>query len=63
LNKEDREKFKKFGELVKALEGNVVPDSHWEKEAEILRNRMNENKRINNAITMSPKKFREPFTI
>ncbi len=63
MNKKDKEKFKKFGEVVKFLEENPLPDSHWIKMNENMRKRIEKNKRINDAIKMSPEKFRQPFDL
>ena len=63
MNSKDRKKFEEFGNAIKNLKGNFVPDSHWEKESKIIRKRMDSNKRIYSSIRMSENKFRECFTI
>ncbi len=57
------ERLKEFGEIADSLEEKVMSDSYWEKEEEILKKRIAENKKTNQSILMSSAKFKECFSL
>ena len=58
------ETLKELGTVVDERDVNKpTPAEYWEKEAELLKKLNEEHKKREEAIRMSPEKFREPFTL
>jgi len=63
MKKSKLELLRGLREIVVNRKAKPVPDSYWEKEAKIIEELQEENKRIEKAMSMSYETFNRPFTI
>ncbi len=63
MPKSNLELLKEFGKIADSLEEKVMSDSYWDREEEILKKRIAENKKTNQSILMSSAKFKKCFSL
>lgn len=61
--KNNLEILKNFGAIAEELKSNPTPDAYWIQEEKESRQRMEQNKKLQQSISMSNKKFHQPFSL
>jgi hypothetical protein len=61
MEKSNLELLKNFDKVADSLKDKVMPYSYWEKEDEFLKQRIEENRKMSESISMSLEKYHQPY--